>query len=35
MYDLNEEEGTYFLAIEYVPGEDLKSYIRKQGKMRM
>jgi len=32
MYDLNEEEGTHFITMEYVPGEDLKSYIRKKGK---
>jgi len=33
MYDLNEEEGTHFITMEYVHGEDLKSYIRKQGTM--
>jgi serine/threonine protein kinase/predicted Zn-dependent protease len=33
MYDLNEEEGTYFITMEYVTGEDLKSYIRKKRKM--
>jgi len=33
MYDLNEEEGTHFITMEYVPGEDLKSYIRKKGKI--
>ncbi len=29
MYDLNEENGTYFLTMEYVPGENLKSFIRR------
>jgi len=33
MYDLNEEEGTHFITMEYVTGEDLKSYIRKKGKI--
>ncbi len=30
MYDLNEEEDTHFITMEYVTGEDLKSYIRKK-----
>jgi len=25
MYDISEEEGKYFITMEYVPGEDLKS----------
>ena len=29
MYDLNEEEGTHYITMEYVPGEDLKSFIRR------
>jgi len=29
MYDLNEENGTYFITMEYVPGENLKSFIRR------
>ncbi|MFB0565995.1 MAG: protein kinase [Candidatus Aminicenantaceae bacterium] len=29
MFDLNEERGTSFIAMEYVPGEDLKSFIRR------
>jgi len=33
MYDLNEEEGTHFITMEYVAGEDLKSYIRKKGEI--
>ncbi len=28
MYDLGEEEGTHFITMEFVPGEDLKSMIR-------
>jgi serine/threonine protein kinase len=33
MYDLNEEEGTPYITMEYVKGEDLKSFIRKEGKL--
>ncbi len=29
MYDLNKEGGTYYITMEYVPGEDLKSFIRR------
>ncbi|MCK4782245.1 MAG: PD40 domain-containing protein, partial [Desulfobacteraceae bacterium] len=29
MYDLNQEEGTYYITMEYVSGEDLKSFIRR------
>ncbi len=29
MYDLDEKNGTYYIAMEYVPGEDLKSFIRR------
>ncbi|MGD9347779.1 MAG: protein kinase, partial [Candidatus Aminicenantes bacterium] len=28
MYDLNKEESNYYITMEYVPGEDLKSMIR-------
>jgi serine/threonine protein kinase/Tfp pilus assembly protein PilF len=28
MYHLSEEKGTYYLTMEYVPGEDLRSMIR-------
>ena len=31
MYDINEEDGTHFITMEYVPGEDLKSFIRRVG----
>ncbi len=34
MYDLSEEEGTPHITMEYVKGEDLKSYIRKKGKLQ-
>ncbi|NIO48884.1 MAG: protein kinase [Candidatus Aminicenantes bacterium] len=33
MYDLNEDEGTQFITMEYVPGEDLKSTIRRMGQL--
>ena len=29
MYDLNKAEGSYFITMEYVSGEDLKSFIRR------
>ena len=29
MYDLGEDEGTYYITMEYVPGEDLKSFIHR------
>ena len=31
MYDLNKEEGSYYITMEYVPGEDLKSTIIRIG----
>jgi serine/threonine protein kinase/Tfp pilus assembly protein PilF len=33
MYDLGRAEGTYFITMEYVPGEDLKSFIRRSGQL--
>ncbi|NOR21852.1 MAG: tetratricopeptide repeat protein, partial [Candidatus Aminicenantes bacterium] len=33
MYDLNKEEGTYYISMEYVSGEDLKKLIRKMGQL--
>lgn len=33
MYDLNEEENTHFITMEYIQGEDLKSLIRRMGKI--
>lgn len=35
MYDLNESEGTLFITMEYVPGEDLKSMIRMMGQLSL
>jgi serine/threonine protein kinase/tetratricopeptide (TPR) repeat protein len=33
MYDLHDEAGTVFITMEYVPGEDLKSLIRRAGRL--
>jgi serine/threonine protein kinase/tetratricopeptide (TPR) repeat protein len=33
MHDLGREEGSYFITMEYVPGEDLKRLIRKVGQL--
>ncbi len=33
MYDLGETEGTHFITMEYVRGEDLKSFIHRSGKL--
>lgn len=33
MYHLAEEEGTHYITMEYVPGEDLKSFIRRSGQL--
>ncbi|TET42165.1 MAG: serine/threonine protein kinase, partial [Elusimicrobia bacterium] len=33
MYDLNREEGSYYITMEYVEGEDLKSTIRRIGQL--
>lgn len=33
MHDLGEEEGTYYITMEYVRGEDLKSFIRRSGQL--
>ena len=33
MYDLNKEEGAYYITMEYVSGEDLKSFIRRVGQL--
>jgi len=29
MYDIGESEGSHFITMEYVPGEDLKSFMRR------
>ncbi len=33
MYDLNKEKGIYYITMEYVPGEDLKSTIIRIGQL--
>jgi len=33
MYDLGNAEGTHFITMEYVPGENLKSFIRRSGQL--
>ena len=33
MYDLNREEGTYYITMEYVDGENLKNMIRMSGQL--
>jgi serine/threonine protein kinase/tetratricopeptide (TPR) repeat protein len=33
MFDLNREEGTYYITMEYVEGENLKNMIRMSGKL--
>ncbi len=33
MFDLGRAEGTYFITMEYVPGQDLKGLIRQTGRL--
>jgi serine/threonine protein kinase/Tfp pilus assembly protein PilF len=33
MFDMGEETGTHYITMEYVPGEDLKSFIRRSGQL--
>lgn len=33
MFDLNEEKGTHYITMEYVPGQDLKELIRQMGRL--
>jgi TolB-like protein/Flp pilus assembly protein TadD/predicted Ser/Thr protein kinase len=33
MYDLNEEKGTSYITMEYVPGEDLGNFMRRSGRL--
>ncbi|NIN92859.1 protein kinase [bacterium] len=33
MYDLDEEKGTHYITMEYVPGEDLKGMIKMMGQL--
>ena len=35
MYDLGDEEGTHYITMEYVPGEDLKSFIHRSKQLNM
>jgi serine/threonine protein kinase/Tfp pilus assembly protein PilF len=35
MYDLNRDEGTYYITMEYVEGENLKNMIRMSGQLRI
>lgn len=35
MFDLSEEEGTQFITMEYVPGENLKSLIKRIGQLSL
>jgi serine/threonine protein kinase/Tfp pilus assembly protein PilF len=35
MFDLGEAEGKYFITMEYVPGEDLKSFIRRSRRLEV
>ena len=32
MYDLNREEGSYYITMEYISGDDLKGMIRRMGR---
>jgi serine/threonine protein kinase/tetratricopeptide (TPR) repeat protein len=33
MYDIGEDRGTYYIAMEYVPGEDLRRFIRRSKRL--
>jgi len=33
VYDYDEVDGTYFIAMEYVDGKNLKEYIRERGRL--
>jgi serine/threonine protein kinase len=33
MYDINEEKGTHYITMEYVAGEDSKSFIKRAGRL--
>jgi len=33
MYDINEHQGTHYISMEYVSGQDLKDFIRQSGRM--
>ena len=33
MFDLGEDKGTHYITMEYVPGEDLKSFVHRSGQL--
>jgi serine/threonine protein kinase/Tfp pilus assembly protein PilF len=33
MYDLGRDKGSYYITMEYIPGQDLKSFIRQSGQL--
>jgi serine/threonine protein kinase/tetratricopeptide (TPR) repeat protein len=33
MFDINEEQGTHYITMEYVPGQDLKGLIKQTGQL--
>ena len=33
MYELMEDEGTHYITMEYIPGEDLRSFIKRSGQL--
>jgi len=35
MYDLGEYQGTHFITMEYVPGEDLKSFMKRSQRLSL
>jgi len=35
MFDLGEEKGTYFITMEYIAGEDLKSFLRRSKQLAL
>jgi len=35
MHDLGDEEGTYYITMEYVPGEDLRSFIHRSKQLNV
>jgi len=35
MFDLSEDQGSHFITMEYVPGEDLKNTIRRAGSLNL
>ena len=33
MHDINEDDGTFYITMEYVPGEDLKSFVKRSERL--